>query len=198
MITADEMNDATKLTDLLQRARSGEVDAEAQILPLVYRELRAIAASKMRGMDQNHTLQPTALVHEAYLRVLGDVSSFENRAHFFFVAARAMRDILVEHARKKRRLKRGGDLVHVSANNLTVAIDAPAEDILALDKALDELQAISDRAYRLVMLRFFAGLSKEQAAETLQISARTGDRDWRMAKAFLRTHLSVDMDDDDA
>ena len=192
----EQMEDPAQLTRLLQRARTGDLKAEAEILPLVYRELRAIAASKMRGVPEHHTLQPTALVHEAYLRVLGDVSSFENRAHFFFVAARAMRDILVEHARRKNRLKRGGDQVHVSTENLTVAIEAPADDILALDRALDQLQSMNARAYRLVMLRFFAGLNKEQAAEMLQISVRTGDRDWRMAKAFLRTHLDMDNDDD--
>ncbi|MEL6186065.1 MAG: ECF-type sigma factor, partial [Myxococcota bacterium] len=175
------------LTRLLNRARSGDAQAEAEILPRVYRELRAIAAHKMRGAG-GHTLQPTALVHEAYLRLQGGLASLENRKHFFFAAARAMRDILVEHARQKQSLKRGGDQVHVSTDNLVEPIAVPAEDLLGLDAALERLEQVSPRGFQLVMLRFFAGLSKEQAAETLGISERTGDRDWRTAKAFLRSH----------
>ncbi len=179
------------ITRLLKLAGDGDSRAAADLLPLVYDELRAVAASRMQKVAPGQTLQPTALVHEAYLRVVGDEDSdFENRGHFFFVAARAMRDILVEQARHKASLKKGGHRQRVSGENLALAIEAPAEDMLALDEALDALQHDYPRQHELVMLRFFAGMTIEQAAEVLEVDVRTAARDWRFAKAQLFASLS--------
>lgn len=180
----------SELTILLERAREGDAKAMEEVIPRVYAELRTIAHAKMRSVKPGDTLEPTGLVHEAYLRVLGGDASFENRAHFFFVAARAMHDIIVESARRKGSLKRGGDQVRVSTENLNIAIDAPAEDMLALSQALEKLEESYPRPHKVVMLRFFAGLTGKQAAELLEITERTADRDWRFAKVYLHSLLT--------
>ncbi|MEL7472230.1 MAG: ECF-type sigma factor [Planctomycetota bacterium] len=190
------MPDETQITRLLQRAGDGDPNAASDLLPLVYEELRSLAAARMGRLPPGQTLQPTALVHEAFMRSVGhEDAQFENRRHFFFVAARAMRDILVEDARRKSRLKRGGDLKKSPLEGLSCGIDAPAEDMLALDEAMSRLEDESPRLHRLVMLRFFAGLTVEQAAELMEIAERTASRDWRIAKARLHALMSGDTSD---
>ena len=184
------MSGEPQITMLLKAASEGDSRAAAELLPLVYQELREVAEARMRKVPPGQTLQPTALVHEAYLRVVGDGDSdFENRGHFFFAAARAMRDILVEQARRKSRLKHGGDKQRVSTDNLAVAIDAPAEDILALTEALEQLERDYPRKHQLIMLRFFAGLTEAEAADIMDIDASTARRDWRFARAWLHRVL---------
>ncbi|MEL6183944.1 MAG: ECF-type sigma factor [Myxococcota bacterium] len=177
-------------TLLLARAREGDDTAQDALLPLVYGELRAIAQSRVGGR-RGHTLQATALVHEAYLRSLGGHQDFENRRHFLFVASRAMRDILVEHARRKSSQKRGGDTPVVPIeDDVAGAIAPPVEDMLALNDALELLEASYERPYQVVMLRFFGGLTNADAAEVLEVTPRTAQRDWEFARAFLFSKLA--------
>jgi RNA polymerase sigma factor (TIGR02999 family) len=179
------------ITQVLHAAAHGDSGAAARLLPLVYDELRALAGARMRDTPPGQTLQATALVHEAYLRLLGSGdSSWTNRGHFFYAAARAMRDILVEEARRKATLKRGGDRARVDLRDVVISIETPADDMLALDEVLARLEREDPRKHRLVMLRSFAGLSAEEAAQALDISLRTVERDWRYIKAWLHKELS--------
>jgi len=159
-------------------------------MPLVYDELRALAESYLTRERPNHTLQATALVHEAYVRLVKqDGVDWRNRAHFFAVAAQMIRRVLVDHARHHARAKRGGDRqrVHIDEN---VALSPENDlDVLALDEALDKLAAFHERSARIVELRFFGGLNREEVAEVLGISIRTVGDDWRLARAFLRREL---------
>ena len=177
------------VTLLLQRVQNGDAQAANELAPLVYSELRRIAAGKMRHEQPGHTLQPTALVHEAWLR-LGD-GQFENRAHFFSAAAEAMRRVLVERARRKLTEKRGGgEAEHVSADEVDViAPIARDEETLAVHEALDALAANHPRKAELVKLRYFVGLSFEEAAEVLGISAATAYREWAYARVWLREEV---------
>lgn len=185
------MSGANPITRLLNAASGGDSSAASHLLPLVYEELRALAAARMRKAPPGYTLQATALVHEAYLRVAGDgEASFENRKHFFFVAARAMRDILVEEARKKASLKRGGDRKRVGMENLSLPIEAPAEDMIALSESLDRFKQKYPRKHQLVMLRFFGGATEAAAAELIGVDERTARRDWRFARAWLGEALA--------
>ncbi len=178
---------------LLKAASDGDSEAARDVLPLVYRELRSLAAARMRAIAPGQTLQPTALVHEAYLRIVGDdESQFATRDQFFFVAARAMRDILVEQARRKSRLKHGGAMHRVDSDQLSVAIDAPADDMLALNEALEELESDHPRMHKLVMLRFFAGLTEADAAGILGVNPSTAQRDWRFVRGWLYERLATD------
>jgi len=185
------MKSGDDITVLLDRARLGDDEARQQVLPLAYARLRELAAGRMRRVRSEHTLQATALVHEAYIRVWGKDASFENRAHFYFVASRAMRDILVEHARKKDRPKHGGVAEKVSLDEATLAFDGPSEEIIALDEALKKLERQSQRQYDLVMLRFFGGLTSAEAAKAIGISERTAERDWRFARVYLHTLMTA-------
>lgn len=178
------------ITVLFKKARDGDEEAMNAVLPLVYRKLRELAISRMKGAQPGHTLQPTALVHEAYLRLLGNDATFENRGHFFFVASRAMRDVLVEHARKKAASKRGGDRVLVSAEEIVITLDMPADELLSIDQALKLLESESPRQHDIVLLRFFGGFTVAEAAGVLGISERTAERDWRFARAFLHAALA--------
>ncbi|MEL6188428.1 MAG: ECF-type sigma factor [Myxococcota bacterium] len=183
--------DGGKLTQLLHRARSGDIAAQEAVLPLVYQELRSMAQSRMRAGRPSSTLQPTALVHEAYLRSLGSQNDFENRRHFFFVAARAMKDILVDHARQKSAVKRGGDVEHVPMEeSFAEAIEAPFEDMVALNHALERLEVEHTRQHQVVMLRFFGGLTHPEVGELLEVSEETVVRDWKFGRAFLFARLS--------
>lgn len=179
-----------EITRLLQEKQNGDQEISEKLLMLVYDELRAIARGKMRRMPPNQTLQPTALVHEAYLRIFKQNTDIENRRQFFFAASRAMRDILVERARKKASLKRGANAKHVSGDDMEIAIDTPAEDMLALNQALTQFEARYPRKYQLVMLRFFSGLTTQEAADILGTTLRTAERDWQFAKAYLYNVLT--------
>ncbi|MFG0257731.1 MAG: sigma-70 family RNA polymerase sigma factor [Phycisphaerales bacterium JB043] len=182
-------------TRLLNRASAGEVDAAADLLPLVYDELRALAEHFFRNERDNHTLQPTALVHEAYMRLV-DQSSIEwkSQAQFFVIASKAMRNILVDHARARGRQKRGGGWQELTLHAVERDLGAGERgdeivDMIALDDALKRLATVDERKARLVELRFFAGLSSEDAAKLLDISRTTAAEDWRMARAWLHKEL---------
>ncbi len=175
------------MTHILQAAEQGDVTAAEKLLPLVYAELRKLAAHRMSQEAPGHTLQPTALVHEAWLRLLkpDEQSDFQNRAHFFAAAAEAMRRILVESARRKRRLKHGGELERADLDAVDVPLPLPADELLALDEALDRLTEVDPRAAEVVKLCFFTGMTQEQAAKELGVSLRTAERLWEYARAWL-------------
>jgi RNA polymerase sigma factor (TIGR02999 family) len=166
-------------------------DAAEVLLPLVYEQLRAIAQNRMRQERAGHTLQATALVHEAYVKLVGGESpSWEDRGHFFRVAAEAMRRILIDHARKRKSDKRGGGRPQVPLSVVDLAADFDGEQMLALNDALDQFEAEEERAAQIVKLRFFAGLSVEETAEALGLSKRTVLREWAFARARLFQLLS--------
>lgn len=186
---ADEQ--AGLVTQMLKQVSAGDPRASSELLPLVYAELRKLAQSRMAKTPPGNTLQPTALVHEAYMRMVGsDAPSWNSRGHFFAAAAQAMRQILVEQVRRKASLKRGGEFDRVAVDPGELAIAEPSEDILALDEALKELEKRDPRKAQLVNLRFFAGLTTEEAAAALGISVPTAERDWRFVKALLHSQLS--------
>jgi RNA polymerase sigma factor (TIGR02999 family) len=178
----------TDLTSLLNTLPPGDPAAAEQLLPLVYEDLRRLAAHHLAGELPGQTLQPTALVHEAYLRLTG--ARWDSRGHFFAAAALAMRRILVENARRKRSRKHGGGLVRQSFDEALLSAPEPREDLLALDEALTELAAGDRAAADLVQLRYFGGLSIPDAAEVLGISPRTADRLWSYARAWLHQHIT--------
>ena len=184
-----------EVTQLLEAIDAGQAGATDDLLMLVYGELRSLAASHMRREKPGHTLQATALVHEAYMRLLGSPGSgWTNRAHFFGAAAQAMRRILVERHRRVNAAKRGGNNQKVEAEVLD-AITLPGEetdplDLLALDEALSELEQKDPEMARIVMLRFFAGLSVKETAEAMEISERTVVREWSVARAWLHKQMS--------
>ena len=180
-----------EVTNLLIELKNGNREAESRLMPLVYGELRRLAGLYMRGERPGHTLQATALVHEAYLRLVGyeDVD-WQNRAHFFGVAANLMRRILVDHARAKQAKKRGGGDQKVSLDQAVLVRPEAPEQFLALDEALERLAKRDPRQARIVELRYFGGLSEEETAEVLEISVRTVKRDWNVARAWLYQQLN--------
>ena len=182
---------AGEVTNLLIQLKKGHRDAESRLMPLVYAELRRLAGRYMRGERPGHTLQATALVHEVYLRLVGheDVD-WQNRAHFFGVAANLMRRILVDHARAKQAKKRGGGDQKVSMEEVALVQPEASPQILALDEALERLARRDPRQARIVELRYFAGLTDQEAAEVLGISVRTVKRDWNVARAWLYQQLN--------
>jgi RNA polymerase sigma factor (TIGR02999 family) len=175
------MSDVTRL---LEAAKAGDRCAAADLLPLVYDELRNLAAAKMASEAPGHTLNATALVHEAYLRLVGD-QQFDGRGHFFAAAAEAMRRILVESARRKKRLRHGGQLERVDVDAVELSLPLPDDELLALDEALDRLLTVDARAAEVVKLCFFVGLTQEQAAKELGVSISTAERLWSFARAWL-------------
>jgi RNA polymerase sigma factor (TIGR02999 family) len=178
------------VTGLLHRLRDGDREALDRLLPLVYGEMRALAAYHMKGERKNHTLQPTALVHEAYLRLVKRESpDWEDRAHFLGVASRVIRRILVEHARAKKRERRGGGAVMVTLTEEALSGPAMDMDVLALDEALSRLGEEDDTAQKVVELRFFGGMTAEETARVTGISLRTVHRRWAYAKAWLYREL---------
>ena len=181
------------VTELLKAAGEGTGDAKEALLQRLYGELREMAHRELRRSDRNQTLRTTALVNEAYVRLVdsGD-QTWENRRHFFFVAARAMHDILVEEARRKATHKRGGGWRRQDLENLDLAIDADPDEILALSEALEKLAAEDPRRAEVVRLRFFAGLTEEEIAAGLGVSHRTVTRDWRYVRAWLFEELCGD------
>ncbi len=187
---AQEPGHITRLLDAVNR---GDRQASNELLPAVYDELRKLARARMAHVPPGNTLQPTALVHEAYLRLVGkEDPGWDGRGHFFAAASRAMRQILVDQARRKGAVKHGGDRQHVDIDMVRVSMPPPCDDILALDMALDRLEAEDPRKAELVMLRYFAGLTREEAAAALGVSVRTVDREWRYVIARLHQELSID------
>ncbi|HEV3084679.1 MAG TPA: ECF-type sigma factor [Gemmataceae bacterium] len=178
----------SEVTRILSAIDPADPHAAAQLLPLVYDELRKLAAGHMANEAPGHTLDATALVHEAYLRLIGD-QQFANRRHFFAAAAEAMRRILVDRARERTSLKRGGDRRRLRLDQLHVAAEETPAEFLALHEALDKLALRHPRKVELVKLRFFAGLTNEQAADALGISPSTADNDWAYARAWLRLEI---------
>ena len=184
---AGRVNDATKV---LHAIGKGEAGAEKDLLPLVYDELRKLAAHKLAGEQPGQTLQPTALVHEAWLRLVGkDNPSFDGRGHFFAAAAEAMRRILIDRAREKTSLKRGADAVRLNLDEIDVAIHTNDDALLAVNEAMEKLAVEDAESAKLVELRFFAGLTTEEAAIALGISERTVRNRWAYARAWLCREL---------
>ncbi|HEY0171506.1 MAG TPA: sigma-70 family RNA polymerase sigma factor [Pyrinomonadaceae bacterium] len=180
-----------QVTELLIEWREGDEAALGRLMPLVYEELRRMAARYMRGEREGHTLQASALVNEAYLRLADHRNmQWQGRAHFFGVAAQAMRRVLVDHARTRDSGKRGGDQQKVVLEEAALAVVEPEADLVALDEALRELARLSERKARVVELRYFGGLSVEEAAEVLGVAPVTVMRDWRIAKMWLLRELS--------
>jgi len=178
------------VTHILDRAQRGDPKAAEELLPLVYEELRKLAASKMANEASGHTLQPTALVHEAWLRLVGEAQpTFENRGHFFSAAAEAMRRILVEKARRKHRLRHGGELKRADFTDLDVAIAEDDDVVLAVSEALDRLTKLDPVAAEVIKLRFFGGLTNVEAARVLGLSERAAKRTWAYARAWLYDEL---------
>jgi RNA polymerase sigma factor (TIGR02999 family) len=187
------MNEVTRILSAIEQ---GDPQAAAQLLPLVYDELRKLAAQRLAQERPGQTLQATALVHEAYLRLVDTkkAQAWNSRGHFFAAAAEAMRRILVEQARRKKRLKRGGTRERFDIANMDIAVEAPGDDLLALDEALDKLAEKHAAKAELVKLRYFAGLTMSEAAQVLGISTSTADRYWTYARAWLYRMLSPSAD----
>jgi len=183
------MNDVTLM---LQAVGRGEKQASEELLPLVYEELRRLAAARMAREAAGHTLQPTALVHEAWMRLVQDSGgSWENRAHFFGAASEAMRRILVENARRKGRLKRGSRPDRVDIDDIDLTADSPSDDIVLIDDALKELETLDAERARVVVLKFFGGLNSDEVAESMGIGKRSVERHWAFAKVWLFKWIRV-------
>jgi RNA polymerase sigma factor (TIGR02999 family) len=185
------MDDVSRI---LAAVDSGDAQAASQLLPLVYDDLKRIAERHMAQEKPGQTLSATALVHEVYLRLVGpdDRRKWDHRGHFYFAAAEAMRRILIERARSKQRLKRGGQWKRLAVDDATLGIDSCPDEILALDEALKDLESHNQKAAELVKLRFFGGLGHQEAAEALGIGRRTADGLWVVAKTWIYDRLSGD------
>ncbi|UCG59007.1 MAG: sigma-70 family RNA polymerase sigma factor, partial [Phycisphaerales bacterium] len=182
-----DMSDVTRILNAIER---GDAKATDELLPLVYEELRLLAAQRLSQERPGQTLQATALVHEAYIRLIGqEARDWKSRGHFFVAAAEAMRRILIENARRKRRLRHGGGQRRVSLHDADLAIEEFSDDLIALDEALERLSKRDPVKADLVKLRFFAGLTSEQAAKVLGISHNTADKYWAYARSWL--HLEI-------
>jgi RNA polymerase sigma factor (TIGR02999 family) len=193
-VAADSVTDSKvhEITELLRSWRQGDAAALDRLIPLVHGELRRVARAHFRREQPGHTLQATALVHEVYLRLVTlDRITLNDRTHFFAVAARLMRQVLVDHARRKRADKRGGAATMMSLDEVSPVPSTPIVDVLALDQALDALSSRDARQCRVVELRFFAGLSIDETAEAVGVSTATVEREWTIAKAWLHRRLSV-------
>jgi RNA polymerase sigma-70 factor, ECF subfamily len=177
------------LTQLLNRFAEGDPAAEAELVPYIYAELKKMASGHLRRERPGHTLQPTALVHEVYLRLAGRKTKWEGRAHFFGVAARVMRAVLVDYARQRGAQKRGGLLTAVPMEDTLAISPDKCELVLQVDEALEHLERLDERQAKIVEMRYFGGLSEEEIGLILGVSPRTVKRDWRMAKAWLAVAL---------
>jgi RNA polymerase sigma factor (TIGR02999 family) len=181
------------VTVALRATEAGDPDAAAELLPLIYEELRKLAQAKLRSESPGHTLQPTALVHEAYVKVVGEgEKSWGGRGHFFSVAALAMRRILVDQARKKASLKRGGARDRVDLDDVEVAFEPPPGNVLGVDEALQKLEAIDPRKGQIVNLRYFSGMSVPETAAALDLSVSTIEHEWRYIRAWLQREVADD------
>jgi RNA polymerase sigma factor (TIGR02999 family) len=186
------MSDVTRILNAIERGDAGATD---ELLPLVYEELRLLAAQKLSHEPPGQTLQATALVHEVYLRLVGDEpQSWAGRGHFFAAAAEAMRRILVERARRRQSAKRGGSLQRVALDEAVLSVDDRREDILALNEALDRLAREDDKLAEVVKLRYFAGLTLSQIAELMGVTRRTVDRHWALGRAWLYQEMTGGQD----
>ena len=186
MDTPNESRSSPNITTLLEKAAAGDEDAANQLMPLVYQQLRAIAQLRMASENPGHTLQATALVHEVFLKLVGDRKiPWQNQGHFYAAAAQSMRRVLLDHAKAKGRKKRGGKHKKMPLNVADLAVDENPEQILALDAALCRLEEQNPEAASVVRLRFYAGLSVDQTAEALDMAPRTVDRRWKFARAWL-------------
>jgi len=181
-----------EVTRLLSAWTGGDEHALEELMPLVYHELRRIAQHHFIGQPPGHTLQPTALIHEAFLKLIGQGDQgFRNRTHFYAVASMAMRQVLVNHAEARLAKKRGGGAVRISMGDVDVAVEREASDVLALDAALKALEAKDARKSRVVELRYFGGLSIEETADALSVSPVTVERDWQTARAWLAREMGI-------
>jgi len=178
------------VTQLLHAWGKGDEAARDELIPLVYDTLRRIARHQLRGERAGHTLETTALINEAYLKLVEQSVSWQSRAHFFGIAARLMRQLLVDYARARQRLKRGGDMQQISLTDAAGIAEDKAVDVLALDDALQILTEVDPQSSRIVELRFFGGLTIEETAQVMGISTPTVERGWRAARAWLQTELS--------
>jgi RNA polymerase sigma factor (TIGR02999 family) len=193
-VAADSVTDSRvhEVTELLRSWRQGDAAALDRLIPLVHGELRRVARAHFRREPPGHTLQATALVHEVYLRLVTlDRITLNDRTHFFAVAARLMRQVLVDHARRKRADKRAGAATMMSLDEVSPVSSTPIVDVLALDQALDALSSRDARQCRVVELRYFAGLSIDETAEAIGVSTATVEREWTIAKAWLHRRLSL-------
>lgn len=181
---------ASEVTILLNQLQAGNEQAANELFPIIYEELRRLAGGFMSRERSDHTLQPTALVHEAYGKLMGQEAPWSNRSHFMAIAATAMRRVLLDYARKRKAEKRGGGASQVTLKEELLLVDDRGLDILALDQALTRLAELDERQGRVVELRFFGGLSVEEAAAVLGVSPNTVKRDWRHARAWLHRELS--------
>ena len=187
----------SQATQLVQKMGAGDPKAADELVPLVYTELRGLAAAFLRREGRGHTLQPTAMVHEAFMRLVDQTRvEWKGRAHFVAVAAQTMRRILVDHARAKKASKRGGGRVRVTLQSDLAISPEREEDVLALHEALEKLQTVDPRQAKIVELRFFGGLTVKEVAEVLGVSTRTVENDWTMVRAWLRRELSAGEADD--
>jgi RNA polymerase sigma factor (TIGR02999 family) len=181
----------TDVTRILNAIEGGNAKAANELIPLVYEELRILASQKLSQEKPGQTLQATSLVHEAYLRLVSsEGQNWDNRGHFFKAAAESMRRILVENARRKNRLKRGGDRERAAFQDATIAVETPSVDLVALDEALAKLEAEDPIRANVVKLRYFAGLTIQQTAKLLNISTATADRHWACARSWLFREIS--------
>jgi len=178
------------VTQLLIAWGRGDEAARDELIPLVYETLRRIARHQLRGERAGHTLETTALINEAYLKLVEQTVSWQNRAHFFGIAARLMRQFLVDYARTRQRLKRGGDMKQISLTAAAQIAQEQAVDLLVLDEALESLAEVDPQSSQIVELRFFGGLTIEETAQVMGISTPTVERGWRAARAWLQTELS--------
>lgn len=182
--------DPGEVTELLVRIREGDQAAFDHVFPLVYDELRRVAGYQLRGERAGHTLQPTALVNEAYMKLVGSPGAdWRDRAHFVAIAARAMRQVLVDHARRRDAAKRGGDRQQTTLSGVPLGADLRPDEILALDEALDRLDTLDSRLRQVVEFKFFGGLTDRETAELLGVTPRTAQRDWVKARAWLYREL---------
>jgi RNA polymerase sigma factor (TIGR02999 family) len=186
------MNPMDNVTQILSRIESGDPSAAEQLLPLVYDELRRLAAHRLAQERPDQTLQATALVHEAYLRLIGadTVTDWDSRGHFFAAAAEAMRRILIEQARRKQRVRHGGEFQRIDLDEQLAVSDTADDNLLALDEALEQLEKDQPESAQVVMLRYFAGLTIEETAAALNLSVRTVNRHWAYARAWLYQQLN--------
>lgn len=180
-----------RTTRILKAIDDGDANAASELLPLLYAELRALAQQLMKKTPPGNTLQPTALVHEAYMRLVGSSDAgWNSRGHFYAAAAQAMRQILVDQTRRKQAARHGGGKKRIDLDAVQIAVALPSADVVALDDALNRLEATDPRKSRIVLLRYFTGLTNEETAAALGCSLRTIEREWKFIRAFLYTELS--------